>query len=106
MAEKFTGIPTKKLNEILRSPAIRAQLKQRMDRALPRTRAIALQAGATAFADSLRIETGIRPGTQAREGLQRPYARIVGDNTPEVRKADKGARLSRTQILRRGVLSG
>lgn len=106
MADKFTGIPTKKLNQLLASPQIRAQLQQRMDRALPRTRAIALQAGAVGFAESLRIETGVRPGKQARDGLQRPYARLVGDNTPEVRKRDRGAKLSRTQILRRGVING
>lgn len=103
MAEKFTGLSTKRLNEIMQSPAIRAALRKRMERALPRTRAIALQHDAPLFAEALRIEEGTRPGTKAEGGLRRPYARLIADITPEMKRKDS-RRLSRKQILRRGAL--
>lgn len=103
---KFSGASTKKMNAVLASPRVRAALAARAARALPRTKAIAIQAGASAFAEELHVEEGIRPGAQAEQGLKRPYARIAATVTPEDKRADRGQKLSRRQILRRGVSGG
>lgn len=103
MARRFTGLSTRRLNQALQSPTVRKALAARARRVLPRTRAIATNAGATEFARALRVTEGTRPGTGARDGLQRPYARIAATVTTEIRRADARSRLSRRQILRRGA---
>lgn len=87
----------------LESPAVREALRRRAERLLPRAQRLAYTAGANTFAKSLRVEEGVRPGTKAKGGLQRPFARIVGDSSEEVRIADAGAKLTRRQILRRAA---
>jgi len=104
MAEEgFTGLSTKRLNQVLQSDAVLSALRDRSALILPRARAVAFQAGAAEFARELRSGTGTRPGTGARDGLQRTYGRIYAVMTPEQRKADQGASLTRRQILRRAA---
>lgn len=100
----FTGLSTERLNAIMQMPKVQAALRAKAERALPRTKAVALSANAEAFADALEIKTGTRPGRDAKGGLRRSYARISAQVTPEIRKADKGAKLTRRQILRRGAV--
>lgn len=101
----FTGLNTEQLNAIMQMPSVRAAIAAKAERALPRTKAIALSAGAAAFAEALEIQTGTRPGRDAKRGLRRSYARIAAKVTPEIRKRDKAAKLTRRQILRRGSLN-
>ena len=104
MAEKaFTGLSTKRLNQVLQSDAITSALEARARLVLPRARALAFQAGASEFARELRTGIGTRPGTGAKDGLQRTYGRVYAVMTPEQRKADQGAKLTRRQILRRAA---
>lgn len=100
---KFTGLSTKKLNEALQTTAVRAALRARAARALPRTRAIAYSTGAAEFAKALKTTEGTRPGTGAKDGLRRPYARITAEVTPEMDRADGRTQLTRQMILRRGA---
>lgn len=102
----FTGLSTDKLNAIMQLPSVRRALEARAERVLPRTKAIALSANAPAFAEALEVQTGTRPGRDAKHGMRRSYARISAKVTPEIRKRDKGAKLTRRQILRRGALNG
>jgi hypothetical protein len=104
--KKFTGLSMDKLNEALQGAKVRNALEARANRALPAIKATAYAAGADEFAQALHVETGTRPGTGAKDGLKRPYARVVAEITPEMDKADRGASLSRRKIMRRGASNG
>ena len=88
------------LTQIAGLPAVRALLEAKARRMLPRAQRLAAQAGALEFGKALRVEQGTRPGDKA-DGFARPYARVTAQVTPEMDAADKGAALSRRQILRR-----
>lgn len=104
--KKFTGLSMEQLNTVLQSAKVRNALEARAARALPAIKATAYSAGADKFAEALHVESGTRPGTGAKDGLKRPYARVIAVITPELRKADAGASLSRRKIMRRGASSG
>lgn len=104
--KKYTGPSTDFLNEVVQSAAVRQALENRAARALPAAKAVALSSGADAFAQALHVETGTRPGTEAREGLKRSYARVTATVTPEMKRADAAAKLTRQKILRRGAING
>lgn len=87
----------------MQHPEVLRQLRERAERMLPRAERIAHQAGASAFAETLHVETGVRPGAKAKDGLERPYARVVGHTNEEISAADAAARLTRRQILRRAA---
>jgi len=91
----------RKRQEILDSPAVQRALRAKAARVLPRAQRIAADAGALGLARGLRVVEGRRPGAKAREGLQRPYARIEAEITDELLERDAGAKITRTQILRR-----
>lgn len=88
----------------MKSPAVRAELRRRAERTLPKVRAIAYSANAQHLAKSLRVTEGTRPGTGSRLGISRPYARVEGDSDPATRRADRraGAKLTHLKIMRRG----
>lgn len=102
MSKAFTGLSTGKLNKVARAAAVQRALRNKAERTLPRTRALAYSAGATEFARALRVTDGVRPGLRARGGFQRPYARVSASMTEAQRKRDAGAKMSRRMILRRG----
>lgn len=104
--KKFTGISMDKLNEVLQGAKVTAALEARANRALPAIKATAYSAGADKFAQALHVESGTRPGARAKDGLKRPYARVIAEITPEMDKADAGASLSRRKIMRRGASNG
>lgn len=88
------------LEQVAQSTAVRAQLRAKTARMLPRAQRLAAAAGAHQFAKRLRVEEGTRPGAKAG-GFRRPYARLTADLTEDEKAADSGAKLSRRQILRR-----
>ena len=90
------------LEQVAQSAAVRAQLRAKAARMLPRAQRLAAAAGARQFGRRLRVEEGIRPGTKAG-GFRRPYARLTADLTDDEAAADSGAKLSRRQILRRSA---
>ena len=81
---------------------VRAALRAKAARMLPRAQRTAYEAGAPGFADALRLEEGTRPGTKA-DGFQRPYARLIAEVTDDMEKRDRGAKLTRNMILRRSL---
>lgn len=101
--QKFTGLSAQKLNELLESPAVRNQLRARANRVLPTAKAIAYSTGAAKFAEALKVSEGTRPGTGAKDGIKRSYARVGAVITPELIKADGRTQLTRRMILRRAA---
>lgn len=101
--QQFTGLSKKKIEQIMQSRKVQAALERRASSILPRAKAIAISAGAEALAGTMKIERGTRPGTKARGGLKRPYVRVTAELTPEVKKADRGAKLTAKQITRRAA---
>ena len=95
-------LPDKIIDQVLASPAVREALYARARLVLPRTQRAAAQAGAVELSKRLRVEQGIRPGAKAG-GFQRPYARVIADIDDDVRKKDRGAKLTPRQIVRRGA---
>ena len=95
-------LPDKIIDQVLASPAVREALYARARLVLPRTQRVAAQAGAVELSKRLRVEQGIRPGAKAG-GFQRPYARVIADIDDDVRKKDRGAKLTHRQIVRRGA---
>lgn len=81
---------------------VRAALRAKAARMLPRAQRTAYEAGAPGFAEALRLEEGVRPGTKA-DGFQRPFARLTAEVTDDMEKRDGGAKLTRTMILRRSA---
>lgn len=62
---------------VLESPEVWEGLNSIAARLLPICQRLALQEGCPEFAESLRIETGTRPGTKSPTGIKRPYARVI-----------------------------
>jgi hypothetical protein len=83
-------------------------LERRATAMLSRTRALAYAANQPLFARALRVETGVRPGTQSRLGIRRSYARVTATLTPEIiaegRRAVRAGKPNRQMILRRGAV--
>ncbi len=91
----------KAVRQAAEAESVRRAMRARAARILPRAQRLAYDAGATQLGDALRVQEGTRPGSKARRGLQRPYARVVADITPEMAAADARAKLTRRQILTR-----
>lgn len=90
--------------QVMAAPSVKAAILAAANSRLVRARYLAYKAGRTHFGDSLRVVTGTRPGTKARYGQRRPFARIESAITAEQHAADnRTAKLSRTQILRRSA---
>jgi hypothetical protein len=104
---KFKGIGTEQINKAMRSPEVMKSLEARAARILPRTRALAYAANQPLFARALRVETGVRPGTQSQVGVRRSYARVTATLTPQIlaesRRAVRAGKPTRQMILRRGA---
>lgn len=62
---------------VLQNQEVRQALSDTARRLLPICQRLALQEGCPRFADSLRVETGTRPGTKSPTGIKRPYARVI-----------------------------
>lgn len=99
-------ISDKILDDALHSPAVRGAVRARANALLPRVRAVAYSANAPALARALEVVEGTRPGSKARGGLRRPYARVEAEVTPAVRAEMRTAKLSPRKILRRGGGNG
>lgn len=98
-----TKITAETIAKAMDAPAVRAALRARAERILPRAQRNAYGAGAKAFGDELHVEEGTRPGAKSKDGVRRPYARISADVTDTMKDADAGAKLTRISILRRSA---
>ena len=90
-----------KINEIMANPAVRAALRAKAARVEPRAKSLAYASGAPGLAKALEVVVGVRPGTNSPTGLRRPFARVRAEITDDIRDSDRGAKLTRRQILRR-----
>lgn len=87
------------------SPQVLAALRAKAERILPTARRLAIAAGATDFANALRLEVGRRPGTKVHGAhkFKRPYARVIAgsEDAEALEYGDKG--VSKQAILRRAM---
>ena len=91
------------IQQAAQSDSVRRALLAEAQRLLPIAQRIAYQEHATAFGDSLHIEAGTRPGTKARQGLKRPYARVIADSEDAEAQEHGTAQKAKTMILARAV---
>lgn len=101
--QKSRGLSPELMEQVMNSPTVRAALRAKGERMLPRAQREAAAAGAGEFGRALRLVEGVRPGTKAEGGVKRPYVRVQAEVTEEMKDTDASARLSRTQILRRSA---
>lgn len=88
---------------ILESPAVRQGLNDIAARLLPICQRLAYQEGCDDFADSLRIETGTRPGTKSPTGIKRPYARVIAGSEHASEQEHGSLRYPRHNFFRRAA---
>lgn len=96
-------ITVETLNKALDHPAVRAALKAKARRVLPRAQRIAYGAGAKEFAEALELDEGTRPGRKSDGGLKRPFARVTATVTNEMVVREGPPTMSRSTILRRAA---
>ena len=102
MAKK-PKITIETLNAALDTPTVRAALRAKARRVLPRAQRIAYAAGSPEFAEALHLGEGTRPGAKSDGGLKRPYARITADVTEEMKLRDGRPTPTRRTILRQSA---
>lgn len=91
------------IQQAAQSDSVRRALLAEAQRLLPIAQRIAYQEHATQFGDSLHIEVGTRPGTKARQGLKRPYARVIADSEDAEAQEHGTAQKAKTMILARAI---
>ena len=91
------------IQQAAQADSVRAALLAEAQRILPIAQRIAYQEHATRFGDSLHVEAGIRPGTKAKQGLKRPYARVIADSEDAEAQEYGTAQRVKTMILARAA---
>lgn len=91
------------LDQVIRSPQVRAALRAQGRILLPRAQRVAAQANAPLLGKALRMVDGTRPGTKSPTGLRRPYVRVTADLTDPILKEARQAKLSPQKIMRRAA---
>lgn len=88
---------------VLENPQVTSALMSTAQRLLPITKRIAYQDGASDFADSLRIETGVRPGAKSPTGIRRPYVRIIAGSEDASAQEFGDGKLPKKRLFGRAV---
>lgn len=91
------------LDRIQQSQPVTHALEQKAARMLPRAQRLAYSAGLPEFARSLRIESGIRPGTKSPKGLKRQYVRVIATSAGAADHEIGNRGISRAAVLRRSI---
>ncbi|MGU3409115.1 hypothetical protein ACLBWP_03325 [Microbacterium sp. M1A1_1b] len=91
------------LDEAAATPVVRAALRAKAKRVLPRAQRLAYAAGAKAFGDSLRIEEGTRPGTKSPSGIKRPFVRVIATSADAAAQEHGDVGVPKQAILRRSA---
>ncbi len=73
------------------------------DDTIGKARGIAAAVGANAFGRSLKRVDGIRPGSKARGGYRRPFARVIADAEGSEAVEHGGVGVTRQSILARAA---
>ena len=90
-------------HNVLQNPEVREALNDTAKRLLPICQRLAMQEGCDQFADSLRIETGTRPGTKSPTGIKRPYARVIAGSEHASEQEHGSLRYPRHNFFRRAA---
>lgn len=102
MSKMKASIGDATFEQALAAPSVRAAILAAATERMKRAQYLAYKSGRIHFGDNMRVVAGVRPGSKAKYGQKRPYARIESTTTPDEQAADnRTAKLSRTQILRR-----
>lgn len=88
---------------VLQNPKVREALADTAKRLLPICQRLAYQEGCDEFADSLRIETGTRPGTKSPTGIKRPYARVIAGSEDAAEQEHGSLRYPRHNFMNRAT---
>ncbi|MDU3736497.1 MAG: hypothetical protein E6586_08730 [Bifidobacterium scardovii] len=88
---------------VLANPGVRKALNATARRLLPIAKRIAYKEHAPDYADSLRIETGTRPGTKSPTGVKRPYARVIAGSENAAEQEFGGKNMPKRGFLRRAA---
>ena len=104
MSKMKTSIGDATFEQALAAPSVRAAILAAATERMKRAQYLAYKSGRIHFGDNMRVVTGVRPGSKAKYGQKRPFARITSTVTEDEHAEDgRGAKLSRTQILRRSA---
>lgn len=88
---------------VLQNPAVRQALDATARRLVPILKSEALRDGDPAYAASVRMESGTRPGAKSPNGYRRPYARVlIGDPSANAKEYGNG-HFPKKGYLRRAV---
>lgn len=90
-------------HNVLQNPEVREALNDTAKRLLPICQRLAMQEGCDEFADSLRIETGTRPGTKSPTGIKRPYARVIAGSEDAAEQEHGSLRYPRHNFMNRAI---
>lgn len=88
---------------VLQNPEVREALNDTAKRLLPICQRLAMQEGCDEFADSLRIETGTRPGIKSPTGIKRPYARVIAGSEGAAEQEHGSLRYPRHNFMNRAI---
>lgn len=88
---------------VLQNQEVREALADTAKRLLPICQRLAMQERCEEFADSLRIETGTRPGTKSPTGIKRPYARVIAGSEDAAEQEHGSLRYPRHNFMSRAI---
>lgn len=88
------------LQTVATHPAVRSALRDRAHRIAARARRMAVAEGQDAFADAIRVEEQVRPGTKA-QGFRRPVARVIAGSADAQAVEFGGPRMPKFRLLQR-----
>lgn len=88
---------------VLSNPAVRDALDAKARRIAPIVKRIALKDGDRSYAESVRIQTGRRPGAKSPTHVARPYARVVIGDEHATEKEHGSKYFPKKGFLRRAV---
>lgn len=103
MPQQRFHLDRRTLDEAAASAPVRTALRDKAARILPRAQRLAAAAGARAFAASLRVEEGRRPGIRSPKRIRRPYARVIATSADATAVEHGDVSVSKQAILRRAM---
>ena len=73
------------MQQAVLTPGVQRRLRSRGAQVAARVQALAAREGLRETAADIRVEVGLRPGTDA-DGFRRPYVRVVAPHAGEVER--------------------
>jgi len=88
---------------VLTNPTVTAALDAKARRIAPIVKRIALKEGDREYAESVRVQSGRRPGLKSPTHIARPYARVIIGDEHAVEKEYGSRHYPKKGFLRRAV---